>query len=183
MDTSPKTTATKAAGSPMTDGSQAFREMAEKSTAQVKEAYEKLSATTTEATDLIKNSYSTAINGARDYNKKVIEFLHTNANVAFDFAQKLSAVRSSSEFVELSTEHARKQFETLTEQTKELAALAQKVALATTNRRIGEGNQGTVEQVVGKAGDAKLESEGTADKIEGKLQNAVGGLKEALKGK
>jgi hypothetical protein len=33
--------------------------------------------------------------------------------------------------MELSTEHSRKQFETLTEQTKELAALAQKVTLAT----------------------------------------------------
>ena len=42
--------------------------------------------------------------------------------------------------------------------------------------------------VVGNAiGDAKLESEGKADKIEGKVQNAVGGLKDtvkdALKGK
>jgi len=43
----------------------------------------------------------------------------------------LSGVKSPSVFVELSTEHARKQFETLTEQTKQLAALAQKVMLAT----------------------------------------------------
>jgi len=33
--------------------------------------------------------------------------------------------------------------------------------------------------VVGKAvGDAKLESDGKADKIEGKVQNAIGGLKD-----
>ena len=44
--------------------------------------------------------------------------------------------------------------------------------------------KGTVKQVVGKAvGDAKLESEGSADKIEGKVQNAIGGLKDTLKGK
>ena len=37
---------------------------------------------------------------------------------------------------------------------------------------------------IGKAvGDAKLEGEGNADKTEGKVQNAVGGLKDALKGK
>ena len=37
---------------------------------------------------------------------------------------------------------------------------------------------------VGKAvGDSKLESEGNADKIEGKVQNAIGGLKDTLKGK
>jgi hypothetical protein len=45
--------------------------------------------------------------------------------------QKLSGVKSPSAFVELSTEHARKQLETLTEQTKQLAALGQKVTLAT----------------------------------------------------
>ena len=44
--------------------------------------------------------------------------------------------------------------------------------------------KGTTKEVVGKAiGDAKLQSEGQADKIEGKVQNAVGGLKDALKGK
>lgn len=44
--------------------------------------------------------------------------------------------------------------------------------------------KGTVKQAVGKAvGDAKLKSEGKADKIEGKVQNAFGGLKDTLKGK
>jgi uncharacterized protein YjbJ (UPF0337 family) len=44
--------------------------------------------------------------------------------------------------------------------------------------------KGAVKQVVGKAvGDAKLGSEGTADKVEGKIQNAVGSLKDRLKGK
>jgi phasin family protein len=56
----------------------------------------------------------------------------TGTNVAFDFAQKLLGVKSPAEFIELSTERARKQFETLTEQTKELTALAQKATLATT---------------------------------------------------
>lgn len=43
--------------------------------------------------------------------------------------------------------------------------------------------KGKIKTAVGKAvGDAKLESEGKADKIEGKVQNAVGGLKDAIKG-
>jgi hypothetical protein len=41
-------------------------------------------------------------------------------------------VKSPAEFIELSTERARKQFEALTEQTTQLAALAQKVTLAST---------------------------------------------------
>ena len=40
-------------------------------------------------------------------------------------------MKSPSAFLELSTKHARKQLETLTEQTKQLAALAQKATLAT----------------------------------------------------
>ncbi|MGP0090317.1 MAG: CsbD family protein [Xanthobacteraceae bacterium] len=44
--------------------------------------------------------------------------------------------------------------------------------------------KGKVKQAVGKAvGDAKLESEGKADRVEGKVQNAIGGLKDTLKGK
>jgi len=44
--------------------------------------------------------------------------------------------------------------------------------------------KGTIKETVGKAvGDAKLQSEGKAEKIEGKIQNAVGGFKDALKGK
>jgi uncharacterized protein YjbJ (UPF0337 family) len=44
--------------------------------------------------------------------------------------------------------------------------------------------KGAVKEVVGKVtGDAKLESEGKGDKAAGKIQNAVGGLKDALRGK
>jgi uncharacterized protein YjbJ (UPF0337 family) len=54
------------------------------------------------------------------------------------------------------------------------------------NRVVGSAKQikGAVKQVVGNAvGDAKLESEGKADEVEGKVQNAVGGLKDTLEGK
>jgi uncharacterized protein YjbJ (UPF0337 family) len=54
------------------------------------------------------------------------------------------------------------------------------------DRVVGSAKQvkGAVKQAVGKAiGNVKLESEGKADKIEGKVQNTVGGLKDTLKGK
>ena len=54
------------------------------------------------------------------------------------------------------------------------------------DRVIGSAKQvkGAVKQAVGKAiGDAKLESEGNADKVEGKVQNTIGGIKDTLKGK
>ena len=47
-----------------------------------------------------------------------------------------------------------------------------------------KGFKGAIKQALGKVlGDAKLESDGRADKIEGKVQNAIGGLKDTLKGK
>jgi uncharacterized protein YjbJ (UPF0337 family) len=43
--------------------------------------------------------------------------------------------------------------------------------------------KGKVKEAVGKVnGDAKLETEGKADRIEGGVQNAVGGLKDTLRG-
>ena len=42
--------------------------------------------------------------------------------------------------------------------------------------------KGSIKEIIGKAtGDAKLEAEGKADKVEGKVQNAIGGLKDTLK--
>jgi uncharacterized protein YjbJ (UPF0337 family) len=42
--------------------------------------------------------------------------------------------------------------------------------------------KGSVKETAGKAlGDSKLESEGKGDKIAGKVQNAVGGIKDAVK--
>jgi phasin len=129
MDTN-KTTTTRSSSFPKTDAPRAFSEVAEKSAMQTKETYEKMSAASTEAANLIKTSSSTALKGLRDYNNKFLEFAHTNTNAAFDFLQKLNHVKSPSEFMELSIEHARAQTQTLTEQTKELAELAQKIALA-----------------------------------------------------
>jgi phasin len=132
MDMNSKTKTAKTAGFPNTDAPQVFREIAENGTKQAKETYEKMSAATTDAVDLIKNSYSTAFDGIQDYNNKFIEFTHDNINAAFDFVHKVCAVNSPSAFAELSTEYARRQFETLTEQTKQLTVFAQKVTLATT---------------------------------------------------
>ncbi len=109
-----------------------FREMAEKGTKQAKENYEKMSAATGEAANVMQNCFSKALKGTQDYNIKFIEFTQANTKAAVDFVQKVHGVKSPSEFVELSTEHAQQQFATLTEQTKQLAALAQEVMLATT---------------------------------------------------
>ena len=113
---------------PNTEVPAAFREIAEKGVAHVRDTYEKAKAATEEAADFLKDSYTTAAKGAADYNLKVIEIARSNANTAFDYAHELLGVKSLSEFVELSTAHARKQFEAMTAQTKELTELVQKIA-------------------------------------------------------
>jgi phasin len=106
----------------------AFREFAERGVAQAKDTYEKMKAAAEEATDVLETTYSTATKGAADYGLKVIETTRVNTNAAFDFYGELITAKSLSEVIELSSAHARKQFETLSEQTKTLATLAQKVA-------------------------------------------------------
>jgi phasin len=130
MDNNTETTDTKPAADSKKDVPQAFHEIAEKGATQANETYEEMNAATIEASEVIKNSYSKAVRGMQDYNNKVIEFAHANTNAAFDFVQKMSGVKSPTAFIELWTEHARKLVETLTEQTKELAALANKTTLA-----------------------------------------------------
>jgi phasin len=126
-----KTTA-KPAGSAKAEAMQTLRETTENSSAQVKQSIENMTAATLEANAALKNYCSTALLGAQDYNLKVIEFAQSNSQAALEFAQKLPSVKSPSEFVDLSTEFSRRQLEALAEQAKELAALAQKVTLATT---------------------------------------------------
>jgi phasin len=106
----------------------AFRELAEKSVSQAKETYEKMKSAAEEATDVIEDTYATATKGAAEYGLKWIEAARENANASFDFASKCLTVKSPSEMIELATAHARKQFEAMSAQGKELAALAQKVA-------------------------------------------------------
>ena len=43
--------------------------------------------------------------------------------------------------------------------------------------------KGKVKEVAGKVtGDSKLEAEGTTEKVAGKVQNTVGGVKDAVRG-
>ena len=85
-----------------------------------------------ESTAMLETCYATASKGSTEYGAKVIEIARTNTNAYFDYVESLFGVKSPSDLVEISTAHARAQFEALTAQSKELATLAQKVATDTT---------------------------------------------------
>jgi phasin len=111
---------------------EAFREATEKGIAHAKGTYEKAKVAGEQATDLLKNTYATAAKGSADYNLKIIEIACTNFKTAFEYGEALMGVKSPSEFVALSTTHARKQLETMIAQTNELTALARKVTTEVT---------------------------------------------------
>jgi phasin len=110
---------------PMAEGTEAVRDFAKQGAAYSKDVYERAKAMADETNKVLEQSYSTVTKATADFNLQWIEILH--ANSAFDFCRKLVGVKSPSEFLELSSAQARKQFETFSEQAKHLAALAQKV--------------------------------------------------------
>ena len=101
----------------------------EQAAAQSKENLDKMGAAAQDATNLVKDTYSASMKGAQDYNAKLIELARINTEAAFGYAQQLSRVKSPAEFMELTTKYAREQFEAMAEQTRELAAFAQKMTL------------------------------------------------------
>jgi phasin len=109
----------------------AFRDLAEKGIAQAKGNYEKIKSVAEDTTDMLEDTYSTASKGMSEYGLKVIEVSRSNTNASFDFATQLFGVKSFSDMVELTTTHARKQFEAFTAQGKELTSMAQQVATKT----------------------------------------------------
>ena len=106
----------------------AFRKIAEQGVAQAEDAYDKAKAAAAEATNAIEETYTIAAQGTAEYNRKAVEAVCSHAENVFDFALSLLKVKSPAEFFKLSSAHLSKQLEAVTEQTKELSALAQKTA-------------------------------------------------------
>lgn len=104
------------------------RKGVEQGVEQTKVAYAKLKTATEEATASIETSYTVAQKGVTEFNTKAIDALQANTVATFDLIKALSGVKDISAAIALQTEHARKQYETLTAQAKELGEIAKKVA-------------------------------------------------------
>jgi phasin len=108
-----------------------MRAFAEKGVSQVRDSYAKFKDAAETHNGTIEAVFTTASKGASDYSAKLLEFFKANTTSSLDFAQELFGVKTPAAVLELWTSHARKQFETLTAQAKELAELGQKVATET----------------------------------------------------
>ena len=62
------------------------------------------------------------------YRAKAFEFMTANVSTTLEYAQRLARAKTPTEFMELSTRHARQQFELIVKQTTELGSIAQRLA-------------------------------------------------------
>ena len=92
------------------------------------ETIEKGTAAAQQMARSVEQSGTAAVEKMREYNLKIIDMARANAEAAFELARQLATAKTPSDFVELWTSHARKQFEMFSEQTKDLTALGQKMA-------------------------------------------------------
>jgi phasin len=108
-----------------------MRALAEKGVSQARDNYAKFKDVAESHNSTIEAVFASASKGASEYSAKLMEMMKANTSATLDFAQELIGVKTPSEALELWTAHAKKQFETFTAYSKELAELSQKVAAET----------------------------------------------------
>ncbi len=107
---------------------EALRQTGETTLENGRVAYDRLKKAAEETSGAMEAAYGVAQKGLAEINAKAMEAFKVNSDASFEFARALSGAKSLSDVLALQGEHARKGFEALTAQTKEIASLAQKVA-------------------------------------------------------
>lgn len=114
------------------DAQENIRCATEDALVQTRAAYDRMKHAAEEVTDTIETSYVKVTRGFGELNQKAMEGLKAQAEANFEYFKALAAAKSLPEALSLQTDHARKQFEAMTTQMKELTALAQKVVTEAT---------------------------------------------------
>lgn len=109
----------------MTDG---YREMAEKSVNQSKEAYAKVKTVAEDATKAIETTLESAQAGTVELSLKAIDAARVNTEHSLSHMEALLGVKSVAQMLELQTGFFRKQAELMADQAKVMQEAARKVA-------------------------------------------------------
>ena len=112
----------------VTELSGATRKFAEQGAEFANDVSNKTKAAAEETSKAAGEVYSTFASGAVDFHRQWIEMVRENTNATLGFVHDVIGVKSPAAFVELSSEHARKQLETFAEQAQHLAGMAQKLS-------------------------------------------------------
>lgn len=104
------------------------RKFADKAGAMANETIEKGKANVERSTRAVEQSYTATVDNMRDYNLKMLDVAQVNIEAAFGFARELATAKSPTEVMEVWSSYAKKQFELLNQQAKDLTALGQKIS-------------------------------------------------------
>lgn len=104
-----------------------FRELAEKSVSQARDAYAKMKTAAEDTTDLVEGTMETAREGAFAIGVKALDAAKSNSDASFALARDLLGAKTMSDVIELQSAFARSQFEAVGAQFKELQELSAKV--------------------------------------------------------
>jgi len=83
-----------------------------------------------EMTQAARQGYFAAAEAVRDFNMKLIEMTQANTMATVNFAQQVATAKGPPEAAALWSSFARESFESLTDQSRELTALAQRVMIS-----------------------------------------------------
>ncbi len=108
-----------------------LRSVVEKGLTESRAAYFKAKSAADEAAGALESSYAAAKAGVVAINAKALEALRANVDANFDFVKSALAVKNVADLVALQGEFARKQIDAIAGQSKEIGALAQKLASQT----------------------------------------------------
>ncbi len=78
----------------------------------------------TSGAPVLERPAPTLADAAEDYRAKAFELMTANVNATLEYARLLASVKSPAEFVELTTDHARKHFELIMTHAAALGALS-----------------------------------------------------------
>ena len=107
------------------------RDLAEKTVAQTREAYDRSTEALEAGVDAMEKSFDAVGQGAVALNRKIIDIAQRNLNSSFDLAKSLAGAKNLAEILELQGAYWRNRFGTLTAQAEEVRALSTKVAADT----------------------------------------------------
>ncbi len=111
------------------DAQETLRCATQEALVQTRAAYDKMKHAAEDVTDTIETSYVNVTRGIGELNQKALEGLKAQADASLEHFKALAAARSIPEALSLQTDYARRQFEVISTQMKEMTALAQKVAV------------------------------------------------------
>jgi len=97
-----------------------------------REAMDRGTAAAEQATKGAEQSFESTADGLRVFNAKLLDIAQTNTMAGMNFVSELAQVKGPTEAFELWSRHAQNQLQRLSEQSQELATLAQKIASSST---------------------------------------------------